>query len=113
MAVEERAAGMIGGELNLRSALCGDQEDVLHQSCHTRAVADTHHLESVAMEVDGMVVGAQVLHHQSIPLSRRQHRLIRLWIGLAVDEPELFISVPLKLRVECEFDASSIAANRG
>jgi hypothetical protein len=41
VATGERIAGMIGGELYLLGALDRNGADVLLQSCHIRAVADT------------------------------------------------------------------------
>ena len=63
MAVKQRSAGMIGGELHLGGALGWDKEDVLHQSSHIWPIADMQHLKSMAMQMDRMIVGAEVLHH--------------------------------------------------
>src|ERR1019366_6205996 len=68
VAMEQRIARMIGCELYGGCAARGNQEDVLHQSSHTRT-AHICNLDGVATQVDGGVVRAQVLHHQAIALA--------------------------------------------
>ncbi len=63
-----------------------------------------YYFEGMLMEVDGVIVRAQILHHKTISLARLQRGRFSVGIGIAIDAPYLRVAVAFELRVEGERD---------
>jgi hypothetical protein len=102
VAVEEGAAGVVGGELDLGGGVGADEEDVFVEAGELGAGVDAADLKGVAMQMERVVVGALVLEEEPVALAGLEHRLVGMRVGLSVDAPELFRAVALELGVEDE-----------
>jgi len=97
MTMEESVAGIVGDKFNFRRGPGGNKDHILHETAHLWAVVNLANFESVPVQMHWMVIHAEVLHDEPIASTCFQDRLIGLRIGFAVDSPQLFIAVTLKL----------------
>jgi len=114
MAVEESFAGVVGEELDFDGGVGWDKNDILVDAGDFSGAFDAAKFEGVAMEMDGVVVHALVVHDEAIALAGAEAREL-VWCGVlrvaeAIDEPLLFVSVAMKFSLEDEVDTLIIWA---
>ena len=65
-----------------------------------RLAVQAGHFEGVPVEMDGMVVGALVLHDKPIALALVQRHRVGFRIRFAVDHPVVEVAMTAKFRLE-------------
>src|SRR5258708_37317080 len=68
MAMEQRVAGVVGDEVDLRRRVAWHADRILHDS-RGLPVADLGDLEAMAVQVGRMLVAAVVFHEQAVTLA--------------------------------------------
>ena len=73
-----------------------------------RMALDSSKLEGVAMQVDGVIVGAAVFEEEAIALASNERGGVGVWERLAVDEPVIEITVAGEFGLEDKRDFNDI-----
>src|SRR6266700_3655922 len=103
VAVEEGEAGLIGGEVDYGAPVVGDDYGVLDDASGLFPV-DLDQLPQMPVQVHGVGVVGAVAHHESVARALLQHELLLMWVGLAVDQPGVELSVSAGDLLEDHFD---------
>src|ERR1700752_566312 len=113
MAVKERRAGVVGGELDFGLALGINKDDVLddaaagprrRSAAAVEGFSEAVQLEAVSVEMQRVVVSALINELQSVTLALDERGDARLGIRSAVDRPALHGAMSAELRFKHERD---------
>src|ERR1700744_5531339 len=99
MAVKERRTRIRCNKVYFRSAFCFHNQNIFHQATHGDSVK-VGDFKGVPMQVDGMVIGAFIPHHETMTLTLLQSDRVGLRKIFSVDHPVIEIAMPGKFRAE-------------
>src|SRR5580658_9563104 len=108
MAEKESPAWVFCNEFDLCCAFCRYENNIFVQAVHLGTSVYLSHLKGVPVQMNGVVVGAQIFHDQTVSHSSLEDWLVGVGIGFSINSPKFFISVSLELGVEDQFDRQAV-----
>ena len=96
VAVEEGWAGVLGGEFYVNLGLGLDEHDIFENTVEIEVAGQTAQFETMAVQMDGMVVAAGVLEDQAVALAGAQQKVVQAsllqWLGDLIQVDSVYVT---------------------